>query len=144
LESAGFRPTPATRPDVAGTSGFMRVYFRDDGFLQRILYAKLNGGYIVALMQAPEAMNDELASRAERLAAGIVALEVDVPGVASPLPCSAIAAVRCTAWQDGRRVMWGALFDDARRRHALWRQDSIAWSISASHAGESVAVLEGV
>lgn len=143
LAAARFRPTPATRPEVAGTEGFLRVYFRDDGFLQRILYAKLDDGYIVALMQAPEAMTDELAARADRLAAGIVALGVDLPAGPAPMPFSAVAAVRCTAWQDGRRVMWGAAFDDARRRQALWRQDDIPWSITATFEGETVATLQG-
>lgn len=143
LTAANFRPAGGSRPVVAGVTAFLREYFRNDGYVQRVLYAKLGGGYLVALVQAPEGARDQLATRTDEFIAGITELGIGSEAGAWPLPFSPVQNLRLTAWQDGQRILWGALFDDTRRGQVLWRQDSVFWHIKAVRNGQIVAERTG-
>lgn len=144
LTAASFRPAPGSRPDVAGTQAFLREYYREDGYVQRILYARLNGGYLVALAQAPVGLRDQLTVQVGEFVAGITPLEFGGVGATRPLYFNDVRNVRIVAWQDGRRVLWGALFDDGRRQQVLWRQDDVAWNVRAVRNGEIIASRNGL
>ncbi|MBX3461501.1 MAG: hypothetical protein KF696_16270 [Planctomycetes bacterium] len=143
LTAANFRPAGGSRPLVAGVTAFLREYFRNDGYVQRVLYAKLGGGYLVALLQAPESVRDQLALQTEQFVSSITTLDLGGGATAWPMPFSTAQNTRIVAWQDGRRVLWGALFDDARRAQVLWRQDSVFWHIKAVRNDEIVAERTG-
>ena len=53
-----------------------------------------------------------------------------------PLLFNNVRNIRCLAWQDGRRVRWGVLFDDSRNQPVLWRQEGIAWDMQMVHRGQ--------
>lgn len=143
LTAANFRPAGGSRPMVAGVTAFLREYFRNDGYVQRVLYAKLGGGYLVALVQAPEGARDQLATRTDEFIAGITELGIEGGASAWPLPFGQVQNLRLVAWQDGQRILWGALFDDTRRGQVLWRQDSVFWHIKAVRNGQIVAERTG-
>lgn len=144
LEKAGFRRSAGRRPRVAGTEGFLGEYFGGDGFVQRILYAKLEGGYLVALMQGPEVAREDLARESETLANGIVRVDLAPPTDSYAAFFGRVRAVRCLAWQDGRRVLWGALFDDGRQQPVTWRQEGIEWQIQLTQGGQVIEDRAGV
>lgn len=135
LDKAGFRRSAGKRPRVAGTEGFLGEYFGGDGFVQRILFAKLEGAYLVALMQGPEVAREDLARESEVLANGIARVDFSPPADAFGAFFGRVRAVRCLAWQDGRRVLWGALFDDGRQQPVTWRQEGIEWQIQLTQGG---------
>jgi hypothetical protein len=144
LLAAGFKPASGNPARVAETSGFLREYSRpDDPYVQRVLYANLAGGYLVALMQAPIALRDHLEAHMAQFVASIA--RVDLGGMSGvPAPYfNEVRNVRCVAWQSGRQVIWGALFDDARHQPVAWRQDEVAWAITATREGEIVAQKSG-
>lgn len=136
LDRAGFKRSSGSRPRVAGTDGFLGEYFGGDGFVQRILYAKLDGGYLVALMQGPEALRDQVSQFAEVLARTIVRVDLAPPTDPFGAFFGRVRAVRCLAWQDGSRVLWGALFDDGRQQPVTWRQEGLEWQIQLTQGGQ--------
>ncbi len=144
LLAAGFKPASGSPATVADTSGFLREYSRpDDPYVQRVLYANLAGGYLVALMQAPIALRDHLESHMAQFVGSITRVDLGgSTGVPAPY-FNEVRNVRCVAWQSGRQVNWGALFDDARHQPVAWRQDEVAWEITATREGEIVAQKSG-
>jgi hypothetical protein len=143
LEAAGFKRSTGLRPDIAGGEGFVGQYHSTDTFVQRIALAKLEGGYIVALMQAPESHLSTLSEEMDLFARSLQ--PTGIGGTSGPgvLYFHRVGKVRCLAWQDGRRVLWGALFDDGRQQPAIWRQNDIRWSIQLTKGGQMVKAREG-
>jgi hypothetical protein len=135
--SAGLRPT------IAGSEGFVGEYFGTDEFVQRIAYAKLEGGYLVALMQAPMAQRAGLADEMEQFTSSLQ--ESGLGGAFGPAPLyyNRVRNIRCLAWQDGGRVLWGAFFDDSRQQSVLWREDGVSWQIRMTHAGQALQERTG-
>lgn len=144
LDKAGFKRSAGARPSVAGTSAFLGEYFGSDGFVQRILYARLDGGYLVALMQGPESMRDFLTVQAESFCRGITRVDLAPPADPWAAYFGRVRAVRCLAWQDGKRVLWGALFDDGRQQPVTWRQEGIEWQIQLTQGGQVLEDRAGV
>ncbi|MBE7491520.1 MAG: hypothetical protein HS108_07180 [Planctomycetes bacterium] len=145
LNRAGFMRSDGKRVTVAGENGFLAEYHvRGEGFVQRILYARLDGGYLVALLQAPYERREQLAAHAELLAQTIRRVDLAPPGDAFGAFFGRVRAVRCVAWQDGRRVLWGALFDDGRQQPVTWRQEGIEWQIQLTQGGMVVEDRGGV
>jgi hypothetical protein len=144
LVRRGFRPAPALRPEVAGTTGFLRLYFRDDGYVQRVMYARLRGGYLVALLQGPEALQEDVIRESEALATGIVALPLEPPQPPAPPGFAAVRQMRCVAWQEDGRVYWGLLFDRADGSAAIWREDGVPWRARLMRDGAVIAERAGV
>ena len=143
LQRAGFRRSDGQSAKLADADAFLGEYFGGaDGFVQRIWYAGLRGGYLVALMQAPESAREDLAAASRALATSFARIDLDSPPAAMP-GFSQGRALRCAAWQDGARLHWGALFDDARGGPVLWRQPGVEWSLRVVHAGREIAALSG-
>ena len=136
LKDAGFDRSAGLKPTIAGTEGFVGEYFGKDGFVQRIAYARLTGGYLVALMQAPEALRGNLTSEMDNFARTLQGSGLNSATGPAPLYFHQVSKLRVHAWQDGTRVMWGVLFDDGRQQPVLWRQDSVAWNIQMKRGSE--------
>ncbi len=145
LSNAGFRAAVGEPAAVPGGSGFVREYYRDDdGYVQRVLYAKLASVYLVALMQAPTAQRDQLQARAAQFIASITPVEIGGQPVVHLPYFTEVRHVRCVAWQSGRQLVWGALFDDVRHAAVTWRQDDVEWHVAALRDGEVIAEKSGV
>jgi hypothetical protein len=143
LKAAGFERSEGLKPTIAGSEGMVGEYHAKDGFLQRIAFGKLDNGYLVALMQAPEAMRKALSDDMNSFARSVQATGLDPNSGTSPLYFSRVRNIRCLAWQDGRRVLWGALFDDGRQQPVLWRQDGVTWNLQVTKGGTMVREREG-
>jgi hypothetical protein len=143
LDAAGFKRSAGLKPTIAGSEGFVGEYFGNDGFVQRVAYAKLDNGYLVALMQAPEALRTTLSEDMDSFTRSLQATGIGGESGAAPLFFSRVRNIRCLAWQDGRRVMWGALFDDSRQQPVIWRQEGVAWNIQMTKASQMVREREG-
>jgi len=145
LDKSGFKRSAGSRPRVAGTDGFLGEYFvGGDGFVQRILYAKLEGGYLVALLQGPEVLREQLSKFAEVLSNSITRVDLAPPTDPYSAYFGRVRAVRCLAWQDGQRVLWGGLFDDGRQQPVTWRQDGIEWQIQLTQGGQVLEDRGGI
>lgn len=143
LDAAGFKRSGGMRPTIAGREGFVGEYYGNDGFVQRIAYARLNGGYMVALMQAPESARGQLESEMNGMIDTLQPTGLGAGVGPATLYFSAVRNIRCLAWQDGNRVLWGVLFDDGRNQPVIWRQEGIAWSVEIKGRGETMAVRAG-
>lgn len=143
LIRARFRRSAGSRPKVAGADAFLGEYYGSEGYVQRILYARLEGAYLVALMQGPEAARDEMGAQSEALARGIMRVNLERADAAGDLPFDRVRTLRCAAWQEGRRVVWGALFDDARGQPMLWRQGGVEWTVKATKGGQPLVEKAG-
>ena len=143
LDAAGFKRSAGLKPTIAGEEAFVGEYFGSDGFVQRIAYARLNGGYLVALMQAPESQRAALSDEMDGLTRSLQVTGIGAATGPAVLYFNRVRNVRCLAWQDGRRVLWGALFDDSRKQPVLWRQDKIRWNIQLTLNGQMVREREG-
>lgn len=143
LDAAGFKRSAGLKPSIAGSEGFVGEYFGNDGFVQRIAYAKLDTGYAVALMQAPEALRNTLSDEMDGFTRSLQVTGLEPGSNATPLFFSRVRNVRCLAWQDGRRVLWGALFDDGRQQPVIWRQEGVVWNIQVSQGGAMIREREG-
>lgn len=129
LDAAGFKRSAGMKPVIAGSEGFIGEYYSSDGFVQRIAYARLEGGYIVALMQAPEPQRTLLTEEMDHFARTLAPTGLGGASGARPLLFANVRNIRCLAWQDGQRVLWGVLFDDGRQQPVLWRQEGIVWNV---------------
>lgn len=136
LEAAGFKRAGGSRPKVAGREAFIGEYFGNDGFVQRICYAQLNGGYLVAMMQAPEAMREALATETDRFVSSIMPLDIGGGSDRFPLFFGQVRELRVHAYQTGRSVYWGGLFNDGRQQPVLWREEGIKWRVQMTRRGE--------
>jgi hypothetical protein len=143
LDAAGFKRSAGLKPTIAGSEGFVGEYYGNDGFVQRVAYAKLDNGYAVALMQAPEALRTTLIDEMDTFARSLQITGIGGESGAAPLFFSRVRNIRCLAWQDGRRVMWGALFDDSRQQPVIWRQDDVVWNIQMTKGSQMVREREG-
>lgn len=144
LQNAGFRRSDGQRDRIAGADAFLGEYFGgSEGFVQRIWFASLEGGYLVALMQGPEAARTELADAARAMAKTITRVDLAMPLPGGGADFAQARAMRALAWQEGRAVRWGALFDNAGGGPALWRQPGVAWSARLLRDGREVAVQAG-
>jgi hypothetical protein len=143
LDAGGFKRSAGLKPSIAGNEGFVGEYFGNDGFVQRIAYAKLDTGYAVALMQAPEALRNTLSDEMDSFTRSLQATGLEPGSSATPLFFSRVRNVRCLAWQDGRRVLWGALFDDGRQQPVIWRQEGVIWNIQVTQGGTMIREREG-
>ena len=143
LKAAGFGRSEGLKPTIAGSEGFVGEYDGKDGFVQRIAYAKLDNGYMVALMQAPEAMLSMLSADMDAFNRSLQTTGIGGETGASPMFFSHVRNIRCLAWQDGSRVLWGAYFDDGRQQPVLWRQEGVVWNIQLTKAGQMVHEREG-
>lgn len=144
LDSAGFKRSAGMKPLIAGSEGFIGEYYSNDGFVQRIAYARLDGAYMVALMQAPETARSTLASEMDSFAGTLTLTTIGNPiGGRSMLFSSVVRNIRCIAWQDGRRVLWGVLFDDGRQQPVMWRQDGIVWNMQMTQRRQMVKERQG-
>ncbi|MCC6465231.1 MAG: hypothetical protein IT463_07835 [Planctomycetes bacterium] len=138
LERAGLRRSGGTRPTVAGQEGFAGEYFGDDGTVQRILYAQLDSGYLVALFHGPDALRETLTQTADAFAQSVTPLHLASRQEGPQAHFGLVRAVRCLAWQDGERVLWGALFDDSRQQPVLWRQSGVRWEVQLTRGGQVI------
>ncbi|MBK9974939.1 MAG: hypothetical protein IPP14_09215 [Planctomycetes bacterium] len=136
LDKAGYRRSAGSRPQVAGADAFLGEYFGSDGFVQRILYARLDGAFLVGLVQGPEAARADITSHAEQLAASVVRVDLAPPPEAWGAYFGRVRNIRCLAWQEGDRVLWGAFFDDGRQQPVPWRQEGIEWSIQLTQGSQ--------
>lgn len=143
LKAAGFERSAGLKPTIAGNEGFVGEYFGSDGFVQRIAYARLDGGYMVALMQAPEAQRAGLVDEMDQFTRSLQESGLGGARGAAPLYYNRVRNIRCLAWQDGNRVLWGAFFDDSRQQSVLWRDDGVSWQIRMTHAGQALREREG-
>ncbi|MCB9895164.1 MAG: hypothetical protein H6839_11990 [Planctomycetes bacterium] len=143
LDAAGFKRSAGLKPYIAGVEGFVGEYFGNDGFVQRIAYVRLEGGYLVALMQAPEAMRTALGEEMDAFTRTVQLTGISGPTGPGVLYFNRVAKVRCLAWQDGRRVLWGAFFDDSRQQPAIWRQEGVVWNIQLTKGGQMIREREG-
>jgi hypothetical protein len=143
LDAAGFKRSAGLKPTIAGSEGFVGEYFGNDGFVQRVAYAKLDNGYAVALMQAPESLRTTLSDDMDAFTRSLQATGIGGESGAAPLFFSRVRNIRCLAWQDGRRILWGALFDDSRQQPVIWRQDDVTWNIQMTKASQMVREREG-
>ncbi|MCB9935411.1 MAG: hypothetical protein H6840_06940 [Planctomycetes bacterium] len=143
LKAAGINRSAGLKPTIAGSEGFVGEYFGTDEFVQRIAFARLEGGYMVALMQAPEAQREALSQEMDQLTRSLQLSGIVGARGAPPLYFNRVRNIRCLAWQDGRRVLWGAFFDDSRQQPVLWREDEIGWSIQMTRGGQMVREREG-
>lgn len=144
LDKAGFRRSAGSRPRVAGADAFLGEYFGSDGFVQRILYARLEGAFLVGLVQGPEAARAEVTAGAEQLANSIVRVDLAPPPEAWGAYFGRVRGIRCLAWQEGDRVLWGAFFDDGRQQPVPWRQEGIEWSIQLTQGSQVMEERAGV
>jgi hypothetical protein len=144
LQNAGYRRSDGQRDKIAGAEAFLGEYFGgSEGFVQRIWFAGLEGGYLVALMQGPAAARTELADAARAMAKTITRVDLSLPPAGGGADFAQVRTMRALAWQEGRAVRWGALFDDAGGGPALWRQRGVAWSARLLRDGREVAVQAG-
>lgn len=138
LKDAGFDRSAGLKPTIVNNEGFVGEYFGKDGFVQRIAYAKLEGGYMVALMQAPEALRSTLTAEMDKFARTLQASGLNGATGPAPLYFHQVSRIRVHAWQDGGKVMWGVLFDDSRQQPVLWRQDAVAWKVVMQRGTETI------
>lgn len=138
LKDAGIKRTGGQSPSILGSEGFIGEYSGTDLFVQRIAFARLPGGYLVALMQAPIALRAMLASEMDAFAASLRSTGLMASTSASPLPFHRVSRIRIHAWHDGDSLMWGVLFDDGRQQAVIWRQDAVNWSVQLTRAGEVI------
>ena len=143
LKDAGFDRSAGLKPNVVNTEGFVGEYFGKDGFVQRIAYAKLEGGYMVALMQAPEALRGELTAEMDGFVRSLQVSGLNNSIGPAPLYFHQVSKLRVHAWQEGDRVLWGALFDDSRQQPVLWRQDPVTWKIIMMRGSEIIRERSG-
>jgi hypothetical protein len=143
LVAAGFKRSAGMSPNIGGNPGSIREYFGGHGYVQRIAYARLEGGYMVALMQAPEAQRKPLSGLMDDFAQSIRDTGMGATTGPRPLLFNSVRNIRCIAWQDGRRVLWGVLFNDSRNQPVLWRQDGIAWDAQLLQRGQVVVEEAG-
>jgi hypothetical protein len=141
LEQRGYRRIGGAPPVVAGRSAILRVYSRDLERLQHVLYARHDGGYLVAVLEGPWQERERMTAEAEAFAASIEPLEVAVP---QPSPGFAQARnLRVVAWLTGDFVQWGVLFDDAAGRAVFWRQPDVTWRATLTRHGDAIAERTG-
>lgn len=138
LDAAGFRRSGGSRPQVAGREAFIGEYFGNDGFVQRICYAQVNGGYLVAMMQGPENMRELLASETDRFVSSIVPLDIGGGSDRFPLYFGQVRELRVQAYQSGRTILWGAVFNDGRQQPVLWREEGVKWRVQLIRQGDLV------
>lgn len=138
LKDAGFDRSAGLKPTILNSEGFIGEYFGKDGFVQRIAYAKLDGGYLVALMQAPEALRAALTGEMDIFARTLQSSGLSGGTGPVPLYFHQVSKLRLHAWQDGGKVMWGVLFDDSRQQPVLWRQDAVAWKVQMMRGSEII------
>ncbi len=143
LKKIEIKRSAGLRPAIAGSEGFVGEYFGTDEFVQRIAYARLEGGYLVALMQAPMAQRASLAEEMEQFTSSLRESGLGSAFGPAPLYYNRVRNIRCLAWQDGGRVLWGAFFDDSRQQSVLWREDGVSWQIRMTHAGQALREREG-
>ena len=137
LDGAGFRRSAGLKPMIAGAEGFVGEYFGNDGFVQRIAYGRLDGGYLVVLMQGPEAARAMLGDQMDALVNSVRPTGLGAVSGPPPIYFNHVRSVRVLAWQDGRRVLWGVLFDDGRQQPVVWRQDNISWRAELTKGGQT-------
>lgn len=142
LRDAGYNRSDAIQPAIAGVTGTVGEYFRGDGFVQRIAYASFPEGFMVALMQAPEASRSELAEQMSALTESFMPTGLS-PDSAPAVPFNRVRGVRLVAWLQGREVLWGALFDGPGGEPSPWRQE-VPWRIVLDGPGEGLDQREGV
>ncbi|MCA8913797.1 MAG: hypothetical protein KDB90_00195 [Planctomycetes bacterium] len=143
LDAAGFKRSAGLKPSIAGVEGFVGEYYGNDGFVQRIAYVRLDGGYLVALMQGPESLRGAVGEEMDAFTRTLQQTGISGPTGPGVLYFNRVGKVRCLAWQDGRRVLWGAFFDDGRQQPALWRQEGVGWNIQLTQGGQMIREREG-
>jgi hypothetical protein len=94
-------------------------------------------------LQAPEALRTTLSDEMDQFSRSLQTTGIGGSVGASTLFFSHVRNVRCLAWQNGRRVQWGALFDDSRQQPVIWRQDGIEWNIQMTKGGQMIREREG-
>jgi hypothetical protein len=144
LKDAGFDRSAGMKPPILGTEGFVGEYFGKDGFVQRIAYARLEGGYLIALMQAPEGQRATLGAQMDAFTQSLQSSGLNSVTGPVPLYFTQVRSIRCLAWHDGGRVLWGVLFDDSRQQPVLWRQDGVEWEIRMTRGSEIIRGAAGV
>jgi hypothetical protein len=143
LERADYRRAAGERPEIAGSLGYMHEYFRDDGLIQRIVYVRLEGAYLVAMFQAPAALRDTLRTEVDTVLASMRPVGMRLQAPEFRLPYSVVRNIRALAWREGERIHWGALFDDTRQQPVVWREEGIEWEATLYQDGVPVNSRSG-
>lgn len=136
LRERGLRRTGGVTLSVAGNEAYCGEYFAP-GMILRILYAELEGDYLLGLWQGPESARELLRLDAESLALSIKAAGLPNSDRPRPRPFAEATRLEVMAWQEGQRLLFGALFD------TLWVESGVKFEARLTQNGRTLATASG-
>ncbi|GIK54047.1 MAG: hypothetical protein BroJett014_30200 [Planctomycetota bacterium] len=136
LRERGLRRTGGVTLPVAGSEAYCGEYFAP-GTILRVLYAELGGDYLVGLWQGPESARELLRLDAEAFALSLKAADLPNADRPRPRPLAEATRLEVMAWQEGRRLSFGALFD------TLWIESGVKYEARLTQNGRTLATALG-